>query len=114
MATVRKLGAADVADALRRQAGARVATPAARIWLALATVYLLWGSTYLGIKYAIATIPQIRRAFCCRGANIIFMNILFDLMPQCSGVADNRGPQAGIHPAQYRSPLGRRPYDLRH
>jgi drug/metabolite transporter (DMT)-like permease len=59
VATVRKLGAADVAGALRRQAGARVATPAARIWLALLTVYLLWGSTYLGIKYAIATIPPL-------------------------------------------------------
>ena len=31
----------------------------ARIWLALGTVYLLWGSTYLGIKYAIATIPPL-------------------------------------------------------
>ncbi|MDQ6711220.1 MAG: EamA family transporter [Candidatus Dormibacteraeota bacterium] len=30
-----------------------------RIWLALGTVYLLWGSTYLGIKYAIATIPPL-------------------------------------------------------
>src|SRR5207302_8481345 len=44
---------------LRRQARARVAAPAARIWLALGTVYLLWGSTYLGIKYSIATIPPL-------------------------------------------------------
>jgi drug/metabolite transporter (DMT)-like permease len=48
-----------VADALRQQAGARAARPAARIWLALGTVYILWGSTYLGIKYAIDTIPPI-------------------------------------------------------
>jgi len=44
---------------LRRQARARVAAPAARIWLALGTVYLLWGSTYLGIKFSIATIPPL-------------------------------------------------------
>lgn len=34
-----------------------MATPAVRVWLGLLTVYLLWGSTYLGIKYSIATIP---------------------------------------------------------
>jgi drug/metabolite transporter (DMT)-like permease len=46
-----------MAEALRQHAGARAARPAARIWLALGTVYILWGSTYLGIKYAIDTIP---------------------------------------------------------
>ena len=46
-----------MAQPLRQQAGARAARPAARIWLALGTVYILWGSTYLGIKYAIDTIP---------------------------------------------------------
>jgi drug/metabolite transporter (DMT)-like permease len=30
-----------------------------RVWLALGTVYLLWGSTYLGIKYSIETIPPL-------------------------------------------------------
>ena len=45
-----------MASALRQvRSGSR--TPAARIWLALGTVYLLWGSTYLGIKYALYTIP---------------------------------------------------------
>src|SRR5438132_9318635 len=48
-----------MAQALRQQAGARAARPAARIWLALGTVYVLWGSTYLGIKYAIETIPPL-------------------------------------------------------
>jgi len=48
-----------VAGALRRQATARVATPSGRIWLALGTVYLVWGSTYLGIKFSIATIPPL-------------------------------------------------------
>ena len=59
MATARKLTAAEVAQALSRQARSGTATPAARIWLALGTVYLLWGSTYLGIKFAIATIPPL-------------------------------------------------------
>ena len=59
MATARKLAAAELAGALRRQASARVASPSGRIWLALGTVYLLWGSTYLGIKYSIATIPPL-------------------------------------------------------
>jgi drug/metabolite transporter (DMT)-like permease len=59
VATTPKFIRADVADALRQQAGARAARPAARIWLALGTVYILWGSTYLGIKYAIDTIPPI-------------------------------------------------------
>src|SRR5947208_12771539 len=48
-----------MAQALRQQAGARAARPAARVWLALGTVYILWGSTYLGIKYAIETIPPL-------------------------------------------------------
>src|SRR2546430_4741396 len=59
MATARKFGPADVAQSLQRRARARAATPAARIWLALGTVYLLWGSTYLGIKFAIDTIPPL-------------------------------------------------------
>src|SRR6202165_6017469 len=50
---------AEVADGMRQQAGARAARPAARVWLALGTVYLLWGSTHLGIKYAIDTIPPL-------------------------------------------------------
>ncbi|MBC5823247.1 MAG: EamA family transporter [Candidatus Eremiobacteraeota bacterium] len=31
----------------------------ARIWAALVTVYVLWGSTYLGIRWAEATIPPL-------------------------------------------------------
>ncbi|MFF3670148.1 EamA family transporter [Microtetraspora malaysiensis] len=29
-----------------------------RVWLALATVYIVWGSTYLGIRIAIETLPS--------------------------------------------------------
>jgi drug/metabolite transporter (DMT)-like permease len=57
VATARKFAPAEVAGALGRQARARTAGPAARIWLALGTVYLLWGSTYLGIKFSLDTIP---------------------------------------------------------
>lgn len=35
-------------------AGAR---PSARVWIALSTVYVVWGSTYLGIKLADETLP---------------------------------------------------------
>ena len=46
-----------MAQSLSQTARSRAATPAVRVWLGLLTVYLLWGSTYLGIKYSIATIP---------------------------------------------------------
>lgn len=57
MASVRKPAASDLAQSLSQTARSRAATPAVRVWLGLLTVYLLWGSTYLGIKYSIATIP---------------------------------------------------------
>jgi drug/metabolite transporter (DMT)-like permease len=57
MATAPKFSPADVAHSLRQRAGAGAARPGVRIWLALGTVYILWGSTYLGIKYAIDSIP---------------------------------------------------------
>jgi drug/metabolite transporter (DMT)-like permease len=57
MATAPKFAPASVAESLRQQASVRAAQPAVRIWLALGTVYLLWGSTYLGIKFSLETIP---------------------------------------------------------
>jgi drug/metabolite transporter (DMT)-like permease len=47
----------------RRPGGARSAQSrpgslvSSRVWLALATVYVVWGSTYLGIDLAVRTIP---------------------------------------------------------
>ena len=32
---------------------------AARVWIALATIYLIWGSTYLGIELTGETIPPL-------------------------------------------------------
>ena len=29
----------------------------AKIWTALFLVYIIWGTTYLGIRYAVETIP---------------------------------------------------------
>lgn len=57
MATARKLDPTELAQSLSQAARSRAATPVVRVWLGLLTVYLLWGSTYLGIKYSIETIP---------------------------------------------------------
>jgi drug/metabolite transporter (DMT)-like permease len=51
-----RLAVADVATAFR-QVRSGAGTPATRIWIALGTVYLIWGSTYLGIKYGLETMP---------------------------------------------------------
>ncbi len=48
-----------MAKALPQPVAVRGVRTDARIWLALVTVYLLWGSTYLGIRYAIDTIPPL-------------------------------------------------------
>ena len=36
--------------------------PHARLWVALAIVYVVWGSTYLGIKLAVRTLPPLLTA----------------------------------------------------
>jgi drug/metabolite transporter (DMT)-like permease len=59
VAIVRAFAVGEVAQALSSKARAGAAKPAARVWLALGTVYLVWGSTYLGIKYSIETIPPL-------------------------------------------------------
>ncbi|WFE32855.1 EamA family transporter [Micromonospora sp. WMMD975] len=41
---------------------ADTSTPAALIWTALALVYLLWGSTYLGIRIAVESLPPLTSA----------------------------------------------------
>src|SRR5256886_5251162 len=87
MATARKLGPADVAQALRRRARAGATTPAARIWLALGTVYLLWGSTYLGIKFAIDTIPPLLMGSL---RFLVAGGVLYALAARGGGVARDR------------------------
>jgi drug/metabolite transporter (DMT)-like permease len=37
----------------------RVTAPVRHIWIALAVVYVVWGSTYFGIKIAVDTIPPL-------------------------------------------------------
>jgi drug/metabolite transporter (DMT)-like permease len=39
-----------------------VTAPAKHVWIALALVYVLWGSTYFGIKIAVETIPPLLAA----------------------------------------------------
>lgn len=53
---------------------ARPAAPTWLVWLALGTVYLVWGSTYLAIKVAIETLPSLVHAgvrFLVAGAIVI-------------------------------------------
>ena len=38
---------------------ASITQPRARAWVALVTVWILWGSTYLGIRVAVQTIPPL-------------------------------------------------------
>ena len=33
--------------------------PAKHVWIGLAVVYVVWGSTYFGIKIAVETIPPL-------------------------------------------------------
>jgi drug/metabolite transporter (DMT)-like permease len=39
-----------------------VTAPAKHVWIALAVVYVVWGSTYFGIKIAVETIPPLLAA----------------------------------------------------
>jgi drug/metabolite transporter (DMT)-like permease len=41
---------------------AGTAPPRARLWIALGSVYLIWGSTYLAIRFAIETLPPFSMA----------------------------------------------------
>ena len=36
--------------------------PARHVWIALAVVYVVWGSTYFGIKVAVETVPPLLAA----------------------------------------------------
>lgn len=50
-------------------------TPALRLGLALAAVYVIWGSTYYGIRVAIETLPPL----CMSGARFIVAGVLLFL-----------------------------------
>lgn len=47
-------------------------TPTARVWIALALVYVVWGSTYLGIRIVVETMPP----FLSAGARFITAGLL--------------------------------------
>jgi drug/metabolite transporter (DMT)-like permease len=57
MSAARAYPPADVAEPLPRQDGVQAASSSFRVWLALGTVYVVWGSTYLGIKFSLESIP---------------------------------------------------------
>ncbi len=44
-----------------------------RVWVALWTVYIVWGSTYLGIRYVVETMPALLSA----GARFFVAGLLF-------------------------------------
>jgi drug/metabolite transporter (DMT)-like permease len=53
--------------------------PASQIWLALAAVYLIWGSTYLAIRFTVETIPPFISAaarFGISGAFLVIFRLL--------------------------------------
>ena len=58
---------------------------ALRVWLALAAVYLIWGSTYLAIRFTVETMPPFLSAaahFIISGAFLVFFRRLAgDAMP---------------------------------
>src|ERR1700694_43566 len=89
MATAPKFTPADVAQALRQRAGAGATRPGVRIWLALGTGDIVWGSAYLGIKYGIDTIPP----FLMRSLRFLVAGGVLYLLAIRSG--DSRGDRVG-------------------
>lgn len=59
----------------------RALSPAATTWLALGTVYVVWGSTYLGIRVAVRTIPP----FVMGGARFVLAGILLYAIARLRG-----------------------------
>src|SRR5919197_2408769 len=53
---------ADLQDPRELAQASRRAAPAWKVAVALATVYLVWGSTYFGIRVAIRTVPPLSMA----------------------------------------------------
>lgn len=63
--------------------------PMARIWLALAAVYIIWGSTYLAIRFAIETLPPFGMA----GARFLVAGAILYWIARAQGAALPTGPQ---------------------
>jgi drug/metabolite transporter (DMT)-like permease len=58
--STRALPSAHPVDAAAAPAGRRVGEPTAlRVWAALGTVYVVWGSTYLAIRVMVETVPPL-------------------------------------------------------
>ena len=78
-----------------RGSGELVPASRASIWLALASVYVIWGSTYLAIRVAVRTMPPMLMA----GARFVVAGALLYL------VAERRGDRVADRPgiAQWRA-----------
>src|SRR4029079_13941640 len=71
--------------------GARRPAPAEHVWVALLVVYVVWGSTYLGIKIAVETIPPLLAA----GSRFFVASALLSAMLWLGG-ASRRVPRAEL------------------
>ena len=54
-----------------------------KVWLALFAVYLVWGSTYLAIRFAVATLPP----FLMTGTRILIAGSILYIFLRVSGAA---------------------------
>jgi drug/metabolite transporter (DMT)-like permease len=79
-------------DAPAVRTGVPPASPAAT-WVALGIVYVVWGSTYLGIRVAVRTIPP----FVMGGARFVLAGVLL------YGIARVRGAQRWVTPRELAS-----------
>jgi drug/metabolite transporter (DMT)-like permease len=83
-----------VATATRTERGARVMASPPRVWAALVTVYVVWGSTYLAIREAVRTIPPFLMA---SARYLVAGGILFALTaPRGDREADRLGARQWI------------------
>jgi drug/metabolite transporter (DMT)-like permease len=67
-----------------------VASPVALVWICLGIVYVVWGSTYLGIRVAVETIPP----FVMGGARFVCAGVLL------YGIARMRGAPRWVAPRE--------------
>ena len=87
---------------------------ASRVWLALAVIYVVWGSTYLAIRWGLETIPPFAMAsarYLAAGAILLAVAIaqgarglsLRELAPAfVTGTAASSGPSSGSPRASRR------------
>ena len=68
--------------------------PVKHVWIALAVVYVVWGSTYFGIKIAVETIPPLLAA----GSRFLVAGVLL------ATILASRGTSLGSRGANWAEP----------